>query len=173
MVLILERRKVREAEKEARSSSRIGLGRKCDVEEKGGDRQWERDMGKILSFVPRAPLRTRDPSILDMNELRPCSSSLNLSWNARRPPILSAESITRCLGQGNISPEAVSQGLGVPPNDDPSLLNPRLHPFFYDLPVMWWDVLHYGGGTSLVFLSIWPTFLSPATLITSLLVKVP
>lgn len=39
MVLILERRKVREVEKETKSSGRIGLGRKGDVEEKGGNRQ--------------------------------------------------------------------------------------------------------------------------------------
>lgn len=36
-------------------------------------------MGKMLSFVPRAPVRARDPSILDVNELRSCSTSLNLS----------------------------------------------------------------------------------------------
>lgn len=50
------------------------------------------------------------------------------------PPVLSAENVTRCLGKGNISPEAVNQGLGVPPNDDPSLLSPSLHPFFHNLP---------------------------------------
>ena len=84
------------------------------TEKRRGNRQWGRDMDKIMSFVPRAPLRAHDPSILDTNELRPCSASLNLSWNARRPPSYFRWNITRCLSKGNISPEAVNQGLGGP-----------------------------------------------------------
>ena len=42
MVLILGRQKVGEAAKETRSSGRIGLGRKCDREEKGEQAMRER-----------------------------------------------------------------------------------------------------------------------------------
>lgn len=42
MVLMLERRKVGEAAKETRSSGRIGLGRKCNREEKGKQAMRER-----------------------------------------------------------------------------------------------------------------------------------
>ena len=47
------------------------------------------------------------------------------------PQLLSAENIvTRCLGKRDIFPEAINQGLGVPLDDDLSLLSPRLNPFF-------------------------------------------